>query len=148
NQDQLARAIAERNGLDHLDLSIYHVDMTAANLLSSAAAKRYEAVPVAFSGPRALVVAMADPTNVLAIDDIALMTGYDVRPAVASGDDIPALIARLTRLDDVVQSTVVEDEDEGPAEVVDLRETADDAPIIKLVNGIVAQAVEQGASDV
>jgi type IV pilus assembly protein PilB len=149
SQEQLARAIAERNGLDHLDLSVFHVDMAAANLLSSAAAKRYDAVPVAFSGERSLVVAMADPTNVLAIDDIALMTGYDVRPAVASGEDIAGLITRLTKLDDVVQSTFVEEEDTGPAEeVVDLRETADDAPIIKLVNGIVAQAVEQGASDV
>jgi type IV pilus assembly protein PilB len=148
SDEQLARAVAERNGLDHLDLTVFHVDMAAANLLSSAAAKRYDAVPVAFSGERALVVAMADPTNVLAIDDIALMTGYDVRPAVASRDDIAGLMARLTRLDDVVQSTVVEDEEEPAPEVVDLRETADDAPIIKLVNGIVAQAVEQGASDV
>jgi type IV pilus assembly protein PilB len=146
--EQLARAIAERNGLDHLDLTVFQVDMAAANLLSTAAAKRYDAVPVAFSGERALVVAMADPTNVLAIDDIALMTGYDVRPAVASRDDIAGLMARLTRLDDVVQSTVVEDDAEAAPEVVDLRETADDAPIIKLVNGIVAQAVEQGASDV
>ena len=48
--------------------------MAAANLLASAAAKRYEAVPVAFAGERALLVAMADPANVLAIDDIALMT--------------------------------------------------------------------------
>jgi type IV pilus assembly protein PilB len=148
NQDQLARAIAERNGLDHLDLTVFTVDVAAVNLLSAAAAKRYDAVPVAFAGPRALLVAMADPTNVLAIDDIALMTGYDVRPAVASGDDIAALVARLTRLDDVVQSTVVEDAEEAAPEVVDLRETADDAPIIKLVNGIIAQAVEQGASDV
>jgi type IV pilus assembly protein PilB len=147
-QDQLARAIAERNGLDHLDLNAFAVDMTAANLLSSVAAKRYEAVAVAFADDRALIVAMADPTNVLAIDDIALMTGYDVRPAVASRDDIAGLITRLTRLDDVVQSTVVEEDDAAVAEIVDLRETADDAPIIKLVNGIVAQAVEEGASDV
>jgi type IV pilus assembly protein PilB len=148
NRDQLARAIAERTGLDHLDLRLFTVDMGAANLLSSAAAKRYEAVPVAFAGQRSLVVAMADPTNVLAIDDIAMMTGYEVRPAVSSADDIAALITRLTRLDDVVQSTVVEDEDDRLEEVVELRETAEDAPIIKLVNGIVAQAVEQGASDV
>jgi len=148
SDDQLARAIAERNGLDHLDLSVFQVDMAAANLLSSAAAKRYEAVPVAFSGERALVVAMSDPTNVLAIDDIGLMTGYDVRPAVASRDDITGLVARLTRLDDVVQATAVDDGAEAAPEVVDLRESADDAPIIKLVNGIVAQAVEQGASDV
>jgi type IV pilus assembly protein PilB len=147
-EDQLARAIAERNGLDHLDLSLFHIDMAAANLLSSAAAKRYDAVPVAFIGDRGLLVAMADPTNVLAIDDIALMTGYDVRPAVASGDDVDSLVSRLTRLDDVVQSTVFEDEEEPATEVVDIRESADDAPVIKLVNGIIAQAVEQGASDV
>jgi type IV pilus assembly protein PilB len=147
DRDQLARAIAERNGLDHLDLRAFAVDMTAANLLSSAAAKRYEAVPVAFAGERSLVVAMADPTNVLAIDDIALMSGYEVRPAVASADDIAALISRMSHLDDVVQSTFV-DETEAVEEVVDLRETAEDAPIIKLVNGIVAQAVERGASDV
>jgi type IV pilus assembly protein PilB len=147
--DALARAIAERNGLDHLDLAVYHVDMAAANLISSTAAKRYDAVPVQFIGERGLLIAMADPANVLAVDDIALMTGYEVRAAVASRDDIAALVARLTRLDDVVQSASAEDEEErGPAEVVDLRESADDAPIVKLVNGIVAQAVEQGASDV
>jgi type IV pilus assembly protein PilB len=148
-QDALARAIAERNGLDHLDLAVFRVDMGAANLISSAAAKRYDAVPVQFVSERALLVAMADPANVLAVDDIALMTGYEVRPAVASREDIAALIARLTRLADVVQSATFEEEEEhGAAEVVDLLESAEDAPIVKLVNGIVAQAVEQGASDV
>src|SRR6476659_1479406 len=147
-QDALARAVAERNGLDHLDLTILHVDMGAANLISSAAAKRYEAVPVQFIGDRGLLVAMADPANVLAVDDIALMTGYEVRPAVASREDITALVARLTRLDDVVQSASFEEEEESGAEVVELLDSAEDAPIVKLVNGIVAQAVEQGASDV
>jgi type IV pilus assembly protein PilB len=147
-QDALARAVAERNGLDHLDLTAFNVDMAAANLISSAAAKRYEAVPVALVGERGLVLAMADPANVVAVDDIALMTGYEVRPAVASREDVAALIARLTRLDQVVESAGLQQEEEqGPAEVVDLRESADDAPIIKLVNGIIAQAVEQGASD-
>ncbi len=147
-QDALARAIAERIGLDHLDLSVFTIDMGAANLVSSVAAKRYDAVPVAFASERALVVAMADPTNVVAVDDIALMTGYEVRPAVASREDIAALITRLTRLDDVIASTAIEEEESGPTEVVDLRESADDAPVIKLVNGIIAGAVEQGASDV
>jgi len=144
----LSRAIAERYGLDHLDLGALNADMTAANLISSAAAKRYEAVPVAFLGEQGLLVAMADPSNVLAMDDIALMTGYDVRPAVASRDDIVALISRLSRLDDVVQSATLEQDEEQGAEVVDLRESAEDAPVIKLVNQIIAQAVEQGASDV
>src|SRR3954471_9035053 len=147
-QDALARAIAERNGLDHLDLTVMQVDMAAANLISSAAAKRYEAVPVQFIGDRGLLVAMADPAHVLAVDDIALMTGYEVRPAVAAREDISALVARLTRLDDVVQSASFEEEEESGAEIVELLDSAEDAPIIKLVNGIVAQAVEQGASDV
>ncbi|MEA2249196.1 MAG: type pilus assembly protein PilB [Solirubrobacteraceae bacterium] len=148
--DQLARAIAERNGLDHLDLDLFQIDMAAVHLLPSAAAKRYDAAPVAFAGERALLVAMADPTNVLAIDDMALMTGYDIRPAVASRDDIAGLVARMSRLDEVVESTRIAEEEEnaGPAEVVDLRETGEDAPVIKLVNSIIAQAVEQGASDV
>jgi type IV pilus assembly protein PilB len=146
--DGLARAVAERHGLDHLDLRVYKPDMHAANLISIPAAKRYEAVPVAFLDDRTLLVAMADPANVLAVDDIALLTGKEIRPAVTSREDIHALISRLTRLDDVVSETELVEEDEGPAEVVDLRESADDAPVIKLVNQIIAQAVEQGASDI
>jgi type IV pilus assembly protein PilB len=145
--DDLSRAIAERHGLDHLDLTEFKVDMAAANLLDSAAAKRYSAVPVGFAGERGLVLAMADPANVLALDDVALMTGYEIKPAVATREDILNLISRLTRLDDVI-STSIEEEESGAAEVVDLRETADDAPVIKLVNQIIAQATERGASDI
>jgi type IV pilus assembly protein PilB len=146
NYDGLARALAERYGLDHLDLGVFQVDMGAANLVTTAAAKRYQAVPVAFVDKRTLLVAMTDPSNVLAVDDIAIMTGYEVRVAVAAPEDIAALISRLDRLDDVVAGQeLVEDEQ---AEVVELHETDDDAPVIKLVNQIVAQAVEQGASDI
>jgi type IV pilus assembly protein PilB len=139
NLEQLSRAVAERHGLDHVDLSVFQVDMGAANLISSTAAKRYQAVPVGFLGEKGVLVAMADPANVLAVDDIQLLTGFDVQPAVASREDITALISRL--------STAIAEEEDS-AEVVDLRESADDAPIIKLVNQIVAQAVEQGASDI
>jgi type IV pilus assembly protein PilB len=148
NHDQLSRAIAARHGLDHIDLSVFKVDMAAANLLTSSSAKRYEAVAISFVSDRTVLVAMADPANVLVIDDVALMTGYEVKPAVASREDIAALITRLTRLDDVVGSIGDEEESDGPAEIVDLRESADDAPVIKLVNQIVAQAVEQGTSDI
>jgi type IV pilus assembly protein PilB len=148
NSDGLARAVAERHGLDHLDLGIYKPDMQAANLISIPAAKRYEAVPVAFLDDRTLLVAMADPANVLAVDDIALLTGKEIRPAVTSREDIHGLISRLSRLDDVVAEAELLEQDEGPAEVVDLRESADDAPVIKLVNQIIAQAIEQGASDI
>jgi type IV pilus assembly protein PilB len=144
-QDALARALAERYGLDHLDLGVFAVDMSAANLVSTAVAKRYQAVPVAFADKRTLLVAMADPSNVLAVDDIAIMTGYEIRVAVAPPDDITGLISRLDHLEDVVGDSVFEEgEDE---EVVALHETSDDAPVIKLVNQLVAQAVERGASD-
>lgn len=143
----LSRAVAERHGLDHLDLGTFQPDMVAANLISIPAAKRYEAVPVAFIDDRTLLVAMADPANVLAVDDIALLTGKEIRPAVTSREDILGLIARLTRLDHVIADDY-DDDEQSPAEVVDLRESADDAPVIRLVNQIIAQAVEQGASDV
>ena len=146
--DALSRALAERYGLDHVDLSVYPVQMGAANLVTSVAAKRYQAVPVGFAGERTLLVAMADPSNVLAVDDIAIMTGYEVRPVVASPEDILGLIGRLDRLDDVVSDVEDEELRQSGSEVVDLRESADDAPVIKLVNQIVAQAVEQHASDI
>jgi type IV pilus assembly protein PilB len=147
-QDQLARAIAERYGLDHLDLNVFQVDMGAANLISSSAARRYEAVPVSFVDERTLLVVMADPANVLAVDDVAIMTGLEVRPAVASREDIAALVTKLNRLDDAVQEAVEEEDQDGAAEIVDLRESAEDAPVIKLVHSIIAQAVELGASDI
>jgi len=146
--DGHARAVAERHGLEHLDLSKFQADMQAANLISIPAAKRYEAVPVGMIDERTLLVAMADPANVLAVDDIALLTGKEIRPAVTSREDIQGLISRLTRLDDVVASDFDDEPDHAPAEIVDLRESADDAPVIRLVNQIIAQAVEQGASDI
>ena len=81
--EQLSRALAERHGLDYIDFSVFKADMGAANLIDAGAAKRYAAVPVAFVDDRTLLVAMADPANILAVDDIAMMTRYDVQRAVA-----------------------------------------------------------------
>ena len=154
NADGLARAVAERHGLDHLDLSVFQVDMAAAHCVDAAAAKRYQAVPVAFIDDRTLLVAMSDPANVLAADDISMITGYEVRPAVANPDDIANLVSRLSRLDHVTADTTADEAGEAnvtpaqTAEVLDLRDSADDQPVIKLVNQVLAQAVEQGASDV
>ena len=146
--DQLAQALARRFGLEHIDLGNYQVDMAAANLVTPAAAKRLQAVPVDFLDKSTLLVATADPANVLAVDDIAMLTGYSVRPVVAAEEDIAALITRLNRLGDAVQEVVEEDDEPAPTEVTDLRESADDAPIVKLVHSLIAQAVDQGASDI
>jgi type IV pilus assembly protein PilB len=149
SSDQLARAIAERYGLDHIDLNAYHVDMGAANLLSDAAARRYRAVPVGYVDSETLLLAMADPANVVAVDDIQMLTGLNCRVAVAAEEDVDALIARLNRLESAVSEAVEEEEEaEGEAEVTDLRESASDAPVIKLVYSILGQAVNEGASDI
>ena len=106
-------------------------------------------MPIAYSGERTLIVAMSDPANVLAIDDIALMTRLDVKPVVASAEDVSALIGRMNRFEDAVHEAVQEGEDDSsPLEIVDLRESAEDAPVIKLVHSIIAQAAERGASDI
>ncbi|TML84173.1 MAG: type II secretion system protein GspE [Actinobacteria bacterium] len=146
--DELARATGERFGLDHVDLTVYKPDLSAVNLLTPPAARRYNAVPIGFHSNGHLLVAMSDPSNVLAIDDLKLMTGYEIRPAVASAEDIAGLIAKMNRLDDAVAESLEDEDEDDQTLVADIRESATDAPVIKLVNSIIAQAVEDGASDI
>jgi type IV pilus assembly protein PilB len=150
--EQLARAIAERYGLDHIDLSAYQVDMAAANLLSVATARRHKALPVGYVDKEVLLLAMADPANVLALDDIQMATGLNCKVAVAAEEDVEALIGRLNTLQSAVSEAIdeAEEEEEGlqDADVTELRESAEDAPVIKLVHSILGQAASEGASDI
>ena len=147
--DQLARAVAERFGLDYVDLSVYDLDMGAVNLIRSETAKRYQAVPVGYTDDGTLLLAMADPTNVLTIDDVAMMTGRRVKVAAASVEDLNLLLTRLARMDDSIEDIVDEEHDAADSEPDLMADEADrDAPVIKLVHSIVAQAVQQGASDI
>jgi type IV pilus assembly protein PilB len=143
--EDLARCVAARFGLEFLDLENHNVDPVAANLIDPGVAKRLEAIPVGSGAGGVLIVAMANPSNVLAVDDIAMLTGRNVQPAVAVREEILALVARLSRLDSAVDDAVEAEEPEQ----VDLSEAAsDDAPTVKLVRSIIAQAVEQRASDI
>jgi type IV pilus assembly protein PilB len=144
----VAVALAERHGLDYVDLSVFNVDMAAAHLVTAQVAKRHDALPIATVGDRALLVAMSDPANVHAVDDIAILTGYQIRVAVTTSEDIANVIARLARVGEVVHDPA----DDGrqaadEAAIVELHETADDAPVVRLVHQLVGQAVEDGASD-
>jgi type IV pilus assembly protein PilB len=145
--EQRGRAVAERLGLEFLDLSQHRLDMAAVNLLPADVARRCELVPVAREGERTLIVAMADPANVVAIDDVEIQTGMNVRAAVATREDILAVIGQMTRLDNAV-SEVVEEEQIDSVEIFDLQEAATETPTVKLVNSLLSQAVTQGASDV
>jgi type II secretion system (T2SS) protein E len=103
-EEELARALAERYGLDHVDLDRFEVDMSAARLISRSAALRYRAVPIAFAADRSLIVAVADPVDALAIDDIEVMTKTEARQAVASGAAIEALADQLPEVGTPPQS--------------------------------------------
>ncbi len=154
--EQLSRAIAERYGLDHVDLSVYQVDFGAAALFPVAMARRYKAVPVGFAGQETLLVAATDPANVLAVDDIQIATGLDCRIAVAAEEDVEALLSRLGTLQNAAADAIIEDHDEqndeaeepSAAGVTDMKVSAEDAPVIKLVYSVLAQAVGEGASDI
>jgi type IV pilus assembly protein PilB len=145
--DQLARVVAERFGLDYIDLSVYELDMGAVNLIDMEAIRRYQAVPVGFLEDGTLLLAMADPTNVLTIDDIAMLTGRRVRSASASIEDLNILITRLSRVEQSVEAIVEEEEAQAETEFV-MDEADKDAPVIRLVHSVIADAIEQGASDI
>jgi type IV pilus assembly protein PilB len=145
--DELARATAQRFGLCHVDLGLFKIDLAALNLLSSQAARRLNAAPIGFDDRGRLRVAISDPSNVIALDDLKLVSGHEVQPVVASPEDIQSLIGRMSRLDEAVAEAVEQGEAEV-ADVTEIRESADDAPVIKLVNSIIAQAVEELASDI
>ena len=146
--DQLSRGLAERYGLDYVDLNLYQVDMAAANQVSVTSARRSRAIPVGHIDKDTLLLAVADPANVLAVDDIQMATGVNCRVAVAAPDDIEALIARLDTLASAVTEAIDESDEDDETDLSDLRASAEDAPVIKLVFSILGQAANERASDI
>ena len=145
----LTKALATKFGIEYLDLTKIAVDAAAAGIISEKLCRRYAAIPVRFADEGTLLVAMVDPANVLAIDDLRIMTGYDISPAIASEEDIFGAIARLNKLD----SSVTESADEKALsdieeDVKDIRDATEEAPIVKLVNAVITQSVDDGASDI
>jgi type IV pilus assembly protein PilB len=151
---ELMEALARRIGVRYLDLTTAKVDPLAVDLISERDARRYSAVPVGFADEHTLLVAMADPSNIIAIDDLRILTGFDIEPALVSSEDLAELLSKLKpALDgqlsqDLATRVTESDEETGHEEVRDLREQVDAAPVVKLVNGVLARAVDEGASDV
>ena len=94
--DQLARALAERFGVDYIDLSAFDVDKAAVDLITPDMAKHYQALPVSFLSDDTVLLAMADPSNVITIDELSMITGMTVRPASTPAEDISALIGAVS----------------------------------------------------
>jgi type IV pilus assembly protein PilB len=144
---QVSRVLAEQHELEFIDLARETVDIGAAGLLSETLARRYNAIPVRFLADGAVLVAVNDPTDVVAADDLRRMLGIPIRVGVASPDAIANAITRIYS-----QELDFDQEAEAPEEVggavIDLREAAASAPAIKQVNAVLSRAIELGASDV
>jgi type IV pilus assembly protein PilB len=146
--EQLGQAVALRFNLEYVEILSQPLDPVAVSMVDGAVARRLEVLPIGFGQAGQLRVAMANPSNVLAIDDLSMMTGRSIMPVVAAREDIMAAISRVSNLEGAVLEAVQDEAAPTLEERVELRESADDAPTIKLVRSIIAQAVEQGASDV
>src|SRR6185436_16857411 len=144
---QVSRVLAEQHELPFVDLVREAIDMGAAGLLGETLARRYCAIPVRFLEGGAVLVAVSDPTNVVAADDLMIALGAPVRVGVASAEAIDRAITRIYSGElDYDEETIVE---EAPqATVIDLREAAANAPAIKQVNAVLGRAIDLGASDV
>jgi type IV pilus assembly protein PilB len=143
----LVRALAEQVGLEFVDLTDTQIDPASTALLPEALARRYRALPIGDRDGK-LLVAMSDPANVYALDDIRTITGRDVQPVVATSADVEAAIAKYAGLDSHVEQLAAEAAEGSEGEELDLEAALEDAPIVKLVNAIMSQAVAERASDV
>ncbi len=148
----LAVALAEQYGLSFIDLTESSVDAMAVAMVPEPAARRHNCIPVRFEQDR-LVVAMVDPANVVAIDDLRALTKRDIEIVVATKSDVSSAINRFYRMDSAAESLAEEAAAVQEAEDKSLEDAvksagADDAPIIKLVNLLITQAVSDRASDI
>jgi type IV pilus assembly protein PilB len=143
------RTLASQVGLQFVDLSEQSIDASVAAMIPEALARRYRAMPIGWDEDR-LVVVMADPANVFAVDDIRAITGADVKTVVATESQISEALDRYHRLDTAVDSlaqTAAEELSDGD-ELAKVRDVVDDAPIVKFVNLLITQAVADRASDI
>jgi type IV pilus assembly protein PilB len=162
NEDQLIDFLSKQYGIPSITLTQLDVDAEVVKLVPAQIARKYEVLPIKRAGNQ-LTLAMADPTNVFAVDDVGFMTNLQVVPVVASQGAIRKAIDRLyeaqtggladviTEMDSALADVeVVEGEDENwaKADVFELKESADEPPVVRLVNMILVDAIRRGASDI
>ncbi|HVA74504.1 MAG TPA: ATPase, T2SS/T4P/T4SS family [Acidimicrobiales bacterium] len=149
SETDLVATLARHLRLEFVDLSEYPIDAAAARLISDSMARRYLALPIGWYEGR-LIVAMADPSNVFAVDDIRTVTGAEIRIAVATGGSVVAAIGRFHRVDSEAEDISAEAASsfEGEVDLSRVREITEDSPIVKLVNLLVSQAISDRASDI
>jgi len=149
SETAIAKALAEAMGYEYIDLSAAKIDPAAIALVPEDLQRKHLAIPFAFEDEK-LKVAIADPSNVVAIDDIKVITGYEVEPYVAAETEILNAIEQFSRLDTDVKELESLGTEETYEEESRLREEveSEDAPIVKLVNAILTEGVRARASDI
>lgn len=146
-----SRALAAMVGIAFVELLDYPIDRAAISLISPATCRRHEVLPIGINNGR-LILAMADPGNVVAIDDVRTSARMEVEPVGVERSDLLAAIDRFLRADDelsdlttalVEKNASAESMDSGPME-----SSEDDAPIVRFVNLLISQAIADHASDI
>ena len=160
SDEDITAVLSRQYGVPSINLRFYEVDPSVIKLVPQETAVRYQIVPLSRVGST-LTIAMTDPTNVFAMDDIKFMTGFNVEPVVASETAITEAIGKFygsveagEELDKVMKDLAGEETEmelaaeEAEMDLAALERAADEAPIIKLVNLVLTDAVKRGASDI
>ncbi len=156
-EHDLTNFLSKQYGVPAISLKDFDIDDEVLKLIPKGTAEKHQVVPVNRAGS-SLIVAMSDPSNIFAVDDIKFLTGYNVEVVVASEQAIKEAIEKYYSekgpdLDEVMQGfddsevTLVE-ADGDDMNVVDLEKSAEEAPVVKLVNLILLDAIKKGASDI
>jgi type IV pilus assembly protein PilB len=156
-EQDVSRCLGEKFGIPYVDLDTQTIKPEVTRLLHTSIVQKHLIVPVAKSGTT-LTMAMADPTNVLAVDDIKFMTGLKVDLVVATEGAIRRAIERYYDSSESLQNVmasiedagmeVMEDQEDPNLNFSDLKQAVEEAPVVKLVNVILAEAIKKGASDI
>jgi type IV pilus assembly protein PilB len=165
SDDEVTAVLSRQYGVPSINLAYFEVDPNVIKLIPMDTAMKYQILPLSRVGS-SLTVAMVDPTNVFAMDDIKFMTGFNIEPVVASEGAIAEAIKkhygsvedveRKKEIEEIVsfidegqaESVELEGEDESTLNLAALEKAAEEAPVIKLVNYILTDAVKRGASDI
>jgi type IV pilus assembly protein PilB len=159
SEEQLVEVLSKEHGLPSVSIDQYTITAEMLALVPVHIARKYDVLPLA-RVDNGLTLAMADPTNVVAMDEIAAMTRLAVLPVVAAGKAIRAAIARYYTITPAPMAEVLAElaHDSSALEVIserevvtgdvfELKESADEAPVVKLVNMVLVDAIRRGASD-
>ena len=156
SDQEITDFLSEQYRVQSIDLSEYDIDREILKLISPQVCERHKIIPVSRAGS-SLIVAMADPSNLNAIDDVKFLTGYNVEPVVSSESAILSALEKAYAQPEISYDDIMEGFDESEIEVatgeddddlLDLEKASEDAPVVRLCNAILLNAIKQGASDI